>query len=168
MPSDPEKSFFDRILNLFFYFSGIIIAFLVISVCYNVFMRYFLKSPPLWVVQGTEYSLLWIVFLSTSYVLREKGHVSIDILYSKIGGRKKLIIDILIYTLCSFFMAVLTIFSFKYFVECLFTRVKDVRTYTVPKWLVFSIVPFGSFFLTLQFLRLFVGEIKKLWNGTKH
>lgn len=168
MPSKDEKRFFDKILDFFFYVSGVVIALLVVSVCYNVFMRYFLKSPPLWVVQGSEYALLWLVFMSTAYLLKEKGHVSIDILYSNLKGRKKIIVDILIYTLCSFFMGVLTVFSVVYFFECISSNVTDVRTYTVPKWAVFSVVPFGSFLLTVQFLRFLIKELKKLWNGIIH
>ncbi len=167
MPSDRHaKGLFDRILNFFFYFSCAIVAFIAISVCYNVFMRYFLKSPPLWVVQATEYSLLWIVFLSASYLLREGGHISIDLIYGSLKGKKKVIVDLLINFLCSFFMGILTLFSSFYFFECLSLKVTDVRTYTVPKWILFSVIPFGSFFLTVQFLRLFFKEVKSLWSGT--
>lgn len=163
----PEKkySLLDRVLNLLFYSSALLIVFLVVCVCYTVFMRYFMKSPPLWTVQATEYALLWIVFLATSYVLREKGHISIDIVYSRFTGRKKKVSDILIYAICSFFMSLVTIFSLAYLFECISSGVTDVRTYTVPKSIVFSVVPLGSFFLTLQFFRMLLKELKDLWNG---
>lgn len=160
------ERFFDKILNLLFYLSGSIVAFIAISVCYNVFMRYFFKSPPLWVVQATEYSLLWIVFLSASFLLREKGHISIDIMYSRLKGKKKEVVDFAIYLICVFFMGIFTFFSLMYFLECLSSNVTDVRTYTVKKWVLFLVVPLGAFFLTIQFLRFLVEKIKKLWSGT--
>jgi TRAP-type C4-dicarboxylate transport system permease small subunit len=37
--------------------------------------------------------------------------------------------------------------------DCLVNGVTDVRAVTVPKWIVFMIIPLGSLLLTIQFFR---------------
>jgi hypothetical protein len=37
--------------------------------------------------------------------------------------------------------------------------VTDVRAVTLPKWIIFIIIPVGSIFLTLQFFRMAWGRL---------
>jgi TRAP-type C4-dicarboxylate transport system permease small subunit len=57
--------------------------------------------------------------------------------------------------------AVIFLYSAAYVVECVGRNVNDVRAVTVPKAVLFIIIPVGSFFLTLQFLRTVWQRYKK-------
>jgi len=153
---------FDRIVDWMFYLAGGIIAFIAAAVCYAVIMRYFFARPPIWVVQTCEYALLWIVFLGTTWLLREKGHVVVDILYSRIpeGRRPWLnLITFLAAMLCCLTAAVL---GFQHTWECIRHGITDVRAITIPKHWIFVIIPIGMAFLTLQFFRMWLGELGKI------
>jgi hypothetical protein len=43
--------------------------------------------------------------------------------------------------------------------------VTDVRAVTVPKWIIFIIIPIGSILLTIQFFRLAWGRLIDIRGG---
>ena len=100
-----------------------------------------------------EYALLWIVFLAATWLLREKGHVSVDILYSRLGPGTRRRLDAATYSAAGVACAGVLVLSALYLVDCVRNDVADVRAVTVPKWTVFAVIPLGSLFLTLQLFR---------------
>jgi TRAP-type C4-dicarboxylate transport system permease small subunit len=55
--------------------------------CYEVVMRYFLHRPPIWGMEVVEYMLFLIAFLGTTWVLRNKSHISVTILVERLTPR---------------------------------------------------------------------------------
>jgi TRAP-type C4-dicarboxylate transport system permease small subunit len=45
-------------------------------------------------MQTTEYALLWIVFLGTTWLLREKGHITTDVIYTHLNEKTKRYLDL--------------------------------------------------------------------------
>ena len=80
---------FDRILDSLAAMAGGLILFACLIVSYEVFMRYFLNSPTSWTLEISEYCLLWITFLGTAWLLREDGHVKVDLLSDRLKARGK-------------------------------------------------------------------------------
>lgn len=153
---------FDTLLDTMVYLSCFIIAFSALSVCYSVVMRYFFKKPPIWVVQTCEYALLWSVFLGAAWLLREKGHVAVDILYSRMGPRAKVWFNLFTFLMGGLCCLTLTFFGVGHVFECVAKGIKDVRAVTVPKQYVFVILPVGTGTLALQFFRMWFEELRKV------
>lgn len=147
-------SWFDKILDIMANLSGVILLFICAAVCYSIFIRFFFKKTVIWLMQTTEYALLWIVFLSTAWLLREGGHVITEIVYAHLSDKTKKCLDIIMFILGGITCIILTYLSITYMVECILNNVNDVRAVTVPKWTVFIIIPVGSFLLIIQFLRM--------------
>lgn len=152
---------FDKLLDTMAFLSCLIIAFSVLSVCYSVVMRYFFKKPPIWVVQTCEYALLWSVFLGAAWLLREKGHVVVDILYSRIGQKGKVCFNLFTFLLGGLCCLTLTLFGVEHVFECVTKGIRDVRAVTVPKQYVFGILPLGTGTLAIQFFRMWFQELRK-------
>lgn len=151
------KSFwtlFDKLLDLMAALAGFMLVFIVGAVCYTIGMRYFLRQTTIWIVQTTEYALLWIVFLATTWLLREGGHITTDIIYSRLSDKAKAYTDFIMFTLGGLASLALLCFGVSYMVECIACNVTDVRALTVPKSAVFVIIPVGSLLLTIQFFRM--------------
>ena len=53
--------------------AGVILVFICAAVCYTIGMRFLFRQTTIWIMQTTEYALLWIVFLGTTWLLRDKG-----------------------------------------------------------------------------------------------
>jgi len=151
------KSFwflFDKLLNIMAALAGIILVFIVSAVCYTIGMRYFFKQTTIWIIQTTEYALLWIVFLATTWLLREGGHITTDIIYGRLSNKTKVYLDAIMFFIGGLACAVMLYFGATYTYECITANVTDVRAVTVPKSAVFIIIPIGSFLLTIQFFRM--------------
>lgn len=149
---------FDRTVDGMAILAGVVLLFINAAVCYGIAMRYFFSDPPIWVIQTTEYALLWIVFLATTWLLREKGHVNVDIVYSHLGEGARRGLDVVMYSVAGAACAVVFVMSVLYVLDCYVNCVTDVRALTVPKWTVFLVIPVGSFFLTVQLFRMAWGR----------
>jgi C4-dicarboxylate transporter DctQ subunit len=157
--------FFDRLADFMAILAGAIMAFITASICYSVVMRYFFKSPSIWVVQTCEYALLWMVFLGTTWLLREKGHVSVDIVYSRLRDGSRSLLNLITFSLAGLACAVIVFFGTQYTWQTVIYGITDVRALTVPKYAVFIIIPFGSLLLCIQFFRMVWKEFRQIKTG---
>lgn len=145
---------FDKLLNVMAALAGVILVFIVGAVCYTIGMRYFFRQTTIWIMQTTEYALLWIVFLATTWLLREGGHITTDIIYAHLSHKTRAYLDFIMFIIGGIACAVMLYFGITYMYECITCNVTDVRAVTVPKSAVFVIIPIGSFLLTIQFFRM--------------
>jgi TRAP-type C4-dicarboxylate transport system permease small subunit len=65
---------FDQLLDIMAGMAGVILVFICAAVCYTIGMRYLFNSTTIWIMQTTEYALLWIVFLATTWLLRDGAY----------------------------------------------------------------------------------------------
>jgi TRAP-type C4-dicarboxylate transport system permease small subunit len=152
-------------LNGMVAFAGVILIFTTLAVCYGIVMRFFFRSPSIWVAQTSEYALLWMVFLGTTWLLREKGHVAVDIIYAGLRESTKTRLDLVMNAIAGVACGVLFVFSLTYVCECIIHGVTDVRAVTVPKWMVSIIIPVGMLLLTLQFFRMVWQRYRSMKGG---
>jgi C4-dicarboxylate transporter DctQ subunit len=147
-------TFFDRLIDLLAALAGVILIFITAAVCYTIGMRYLFTKTTIWIMQTTEYALLWIVFLSTTWLLRERGHITTDIIYTHLNEKTKRYLDCIMFVTGGFACIIMVYFGIDYMRECIIKGVTDVRAVTVPKWTIFIIIPVGSILLAIQFFRV--------------
>jgi TRAP-type C4-dicarboxylate transport system permease small subunit len=132
------------------------------SISYGVLTRRFGLPSPIWIVQISEYSLVWVGFLATAWVLAVNKHVRVDILMSRLDRKKQtsllLIQDTVSTLLCAFFVFLCTRSTW----EHLRDRVMDVGSIDVPKGWVLIVIPVGFLLLTLQFLLRVAQDVRWL------
>jgi TRAP-type C4-dicarboxylate transport system permease small subunit len=85
---------FDRILTVTAYTSGIIIVVLMLSMCYEVVMRYFFNAPTKWAADFSGYMQYVLVLLGAAWVLKIDAHTRIDTLLVFFSPRTRTIINI--------------------------------------------------------------------------
>ena len=134
--------------------AGVILIFITAAVCYTIGMRYLFTKTTIWIMQTTEYALLWIVFLATTWLLREGGHITTDLIYAHLNTKTKRILDCIMFVIGGVACFVMVYFGIDYTRECILKGITDVRAVTVPKWVIFIIIPTGSILLTIQFFRM--------------
>ena len=145
---------FDRLIDVMAALAGAILVFITAAVCYTIGMRYLFTKTTIWIMQTTEYALLWIVFLATTWLLREGGHITTDLIYTHLNKKTKLTLDCIMFVIGGVACVVMVYFGIDYTRECILKGVTDVRAVTVPKWTIFIIIPVGSILLTIQFFRM--------------
>jgi len=145
---------FDRLTDVMAALAGVILIFITAAVCYTIGMRYLFTKTTIWIMQTTEYALLWIVFLATTRLLREGGHITTDLIYTHLNKKTKFTLDCIMFVIGGVACVVMVYFGIDYTRECILKGITDVRAVTVPKWTIFIIIPAGSILLTIQFFRM--------------
>ena len=145
--------FFDRVLNLLFYVASGITLVIFFSVCTELLMRNFFNRPQIWSVEVTEYAMLYITFLGAAWLLREEGHVSLDIVDVFVTPRTRALLDsatsiigLIICLVLLFFGAWSTWIHYQQGLE-------TFSAMELRKWPFLLVIPMGSFLLVIQFLR---------------
>jgi TRAP-type C4-dicarboxylate transport system permease small subunit len=146
--------FFDKVLDVMAASAGAILLFICAAVCYTIGMRFLFTKTTIWIMPTAEYALLWIVFLATTWLLREGGHITTDIIYTHLNTRTKHTLDCIMFVIGGFACAMMVCFGIVHMWDCIINGVTDVRAVTVPKSAVFIIIPIGFILLTLQFFRM--------------
>jgi C4-dicarboxylate transporter, DctQ subunit len=156
---------FDRLLDVMAAVAGVILVFICAAVCYTIGMRFLFTRTTIWIMQTTEYALLWIVFLGTTWLLREGGHITTDIIYTHLNEKTKQYLDCIMFVIAGCACMIMIYFGTTYMIESIVHNVTDVRAVTVPKWIVFIIIPIGSILLTIQFFRMAWGKFTGIKAG---
>lgn len=146
--------FFDKLLDIMAASAGVILIFITAAVCYTIGMRFLFTKTTIWIIPITEYALLWIVFLGTPWLLREKGHITTDIIYVHLKEKAKRYLNCMMYIIGGLTCAALFLLGVIHVYQCIAGGVTDVRAITVPKTAIFIIIPIGSSLLTIQFFRM--------------
>jgi len=143
----------DMVIVCSTWFSGILMIFALISVCIDVVLRYFFNSPTGWVLQISEYILLYIPFLSAAYVLKEDGHIKVDILLGFLSPKTQALFDVVTSALGAGVLLVLTYYGT--IVSCAFyiRKVITLKYLKIPEFLVVMAIPIGCLMFALQFIR---------------
>jgi C4-dicarboxylate transporter DctQ subunit len=151
---------FDRIIGALAFIAGVLLLLITIFVCYAVIMRYAGFKPPVWVLQFTEYALLWMTFLGAAWLLKKDGHIRIDTLISRLKPaslRKVGIVDDFLGFIVS---GIVFWFGTLHTIDCIQRAIMDVKGVSVPKFAVFLIIPLGGLTLAIQFGRSFLNKIR--------
>jgi TRAP-type C4-dicarboxylate transport system permease small subunit len=157
--------FFDKLSDVMAALAGVLLVLISAAMCYTIFMRFVFRQTTIWITPMSEYALLWIVFLGTTWLLREGGHITTDIIYVHLNEKSKRYLDFVMSIVGGLACALLLYLGIVHICDCILHGVTDVRAMTVPKSAVFIIIPIGSIFLTIQFFRVAWSKLSEIRMG---
>jgi len=147
------NAIFDRAIDVMFYVASGLSLVIFFSTCIELFMRYFLNRPQIWAVEVTEYAMLYITFLGSAWLLREDGHVRIDLLLSFLNPKSQALLNSITSVFGVIVCSVLVFFGT--WITWLHYQ-KGLTTFSAMellKWPFLIVIPFGSLLLLIQFVR---------------
>lgn len=114
----------------------------------------------MWPTDIAAYALVFLTFMGMGVLLRDDGHIRIDIVYLKLPRMAKLILDAVMHLIGVVTLITVTYFAFKldisYFEKQTFLIGSVFYT---PKYLIFSFIPIGLAITAIEFIRRFVLDI---------
>ncbi len=144
---------FDRVVDSLAVLAIVLLVFATLSVNLDVVMRYFMNRPLIWVGDATEYVLVFITFLGAAWLLKRKGHTSIDVVVTRLNPRNQALIN----TATSIVGAIVCLAITWYSAETTWDHFQRGIIFTkaieLPKAPLLSVIVLGSFLLFIQFLR---------------
>ncbi len=150
---------FDRTNNLLAVLAGVLVVFIMLGTAADVLARYLLGTSILWMFEIVEYSLLFITFLAAAWLLREEGHVKMDLVLNRLKPGASTLLNIITSILSALICLVITWYG----VEISWSNFqKGIVLGTIlepPKFILLAIIPVGSFLLFIQFLRRSYGYL---------
>ena len=153
---------FDKILVVLFWMAGALLVFSTIGTCIDVILRYCFNRPIHWMLEITEYIMLYIPFLGAALVLKEDGHIRVDILINHLSDRMRGWLNIIASLVGGLVMLTYTVFGGQVTLDYYKRGIPSLESLKTPMFLILMIIPIGGFFFAIQFFRQMVGCYQKL------
>ncbi|MEM9551789.1 MAG: TRAP transporter small permease [Pseudomonadota bacterium] len=138
--------------------AGAVLAWLMISVIVSVAMRNLGMQPFAWLFTSSEYGLLYMTMLGAPWLVREKGHVHIELVTAALPETARKIVSRGVALLCVLVSGVLAWKG----ADLLITNIErgdfDVRAYYFPRWLLTITFPLSFGMMAIEFARFVVGS----------
>ena len=135
--------------------STAVLAGLMFLICTDVMLRYVFNAPLSFGVEISEISLLWITMLGSAYVLRQGGHIRVDLLLNLLSPRATRQCALFSSVVCAIACAVLTVYGTDAVATSLIRGSFKPTSLEIPVWAIIIVIPIGGFLLTLRFVRMF-------------
>ncbi len=152
---------FDRILDTTSLLSGLMIIYLILSVCLEVILRYFFNRPTTWVTEIGAYTMLWIPFLASAWVLKRGQHVRMDLLVAAFGPGVQRRLNLITSSVATLVCAIITWFGVRVVIELYQSGTRTESYLMIIKWPIMGVIPLSTFLLFLEFLRRSLHSLAK-------
>ena len=154
MLKDTVGRVIDRLEDFLASLAGVILLLIIVCVSLEIVMRYFFKEPLFWVVELSEYGLLYITFLAAPWLLRQGGHVQVDVVINHLPPGWRKVCAIFSSTVCFVISLLLTVFGARTTYDYFLRKLYKPTVLEFPTWIVLLVIPVGSLFLAIRFFRM--------------
>jgi C4-dicarboxylate transporter DctQ subunit len=149
---------YDRLIYGLASLAGGMIAGVCLLIVYDVITRNLGLQPPRSTVALTEYALLYFTMAAAPYLVRVKGHIVVEVIYQRLGGKVQKHLDKAILIFCAVVSTVIGTIALNLLLESLGTGEIEIRSLDMPRWLLFVPLVVGFFLMALEFIRLLVNR----------
>jgi C4-dicarboxylate transporter, DctQ subunit len=149
---EKASQIFDRLINLLAIVAVILISLMGFLICFEVVARLFVTRPMLWTVEISEYLLVYITFFGTAWVLKEEGHVAMDLFLTRLRPRPRCAMNVATSLIGAIISLICVWYGAKVTIEYCRTGYFLSKILDFPFFIVAAVFPVGWFLLFIQFL----------------
>jgi TRAP-type mannitol/chloroaromatic compound transport system permease small subunit len=133
--------------------SGWVVVVMMLTISYDVVMRYFFNAPTTWSFEINRYMLIMVVFLGSGWTLPAGGHVSVDIATEMFSHRKQQVLIIFSHVIAGGYALVFFIESVAFTLDAWENGVRSTEYLAWPLWPIrfFLVIGAGMLFLECIF-----------------
>lgn len=146
------KRIFDVISEVLVWVSAVLLALVVLSVAIEVFLRSALDRPQAWVLEFSEYALLFITFLVASFLVKTEKNITVDIVIELLDRKTRSRLSVVQHTIICLVAFVLVYFGSSATVDFYQRGIYNPTIVQVPMAYLLFIIPVGGFFILIQAL----------------
>ena len=158
---------FDYINIIMVVVSAILLLGLTFIVGADITLRYLFNRPLGWVKEVSEYILVGLGFLVAAWILKDDGHVKMDLVLNKVGSRVQTMMNIITSIISTIIVFIMTWFALRVIVDFYRTKLVAPSVLEPPKWILLTPIFVGCLLLAIQFIRRTYGFIGKWKTLTK-
>jgi C4-dicarboxylate transporter, DctQ subunit len=150
------KKAYDAVLYGMAYTAGFLMAAMMAVITLDVVLRNLGYQSSAHFFTFTEYALLAVPCLGAPWLVREKGHIYVEILLMYLSPVKRAALTWLIGVACVLVCAIVAWYGFAVTIGDFVQNEKDVRSLDMPRWIVVGFIPLSFTMMAIEFLRFVV------------
>lgn len=143
----------DWVENAFAAVAGVLLVGAVGMVVVEVVVRYFLDVSFAWVIELNENFMVYVPFIAAAWVLREGGHITVDLLDNILRARMRRAADVLVAVVGIAASGIVAYYGGKITLEAYRSGLVSLSIVRIPEWYVTISIPIGAGLLVLEFGR---------------
>ena len=147
---------YDAVLYGMAWAAGFLMAAMMVVIFVDVVLRNLGYQSSAHFFTFTEYALLAVPCLGAPWLVREKGHIYVEIVFMYLGARQRVALRYLIGALCILVCAVLAWYGSLVTIGDFMQNEKDVRSLDMPRWIVVGFIPLSFAMMAIEFLRFLI------------
>ncbi len=136
--------------------AGLLIAAMMVVITIDVVVRNLGYQSSAHFFTFTEYALLIVPCLGAPWLVREKGHVYVEIIFTFLKPEQRAALRTFIALVCVAVCLVLAWYGTEVALRDYLGNEKDVRSLDMPRWMVVGFVPLSFLMMAIEFLRFLV------------
>jgi TRAP-type C4-dicarboxylate transport system permease small subunit len=145
---------YDAMLYGMAVFAGMLMATMMAMITADVVLRNLGTQGSAHFFTFTEYFLLLIPLFGAPWLVREKGHIYIEVLTGALPAAVRRPLMLAVVVLCVAVCAVLAGYGGAITLQNFLQNEKDVRSFDMPRWILMAAMPLSFGMMALEFLRL--------------
>lgn len=149
---------YDALLVFMALISAGTLIWLMISVVLSVFMRNIGVQPWAWLFTSAEYGILYMTMLGAPWLVRERGHVHIELVTASLSPALRRVVSRLVAAACVVVSLILAWYGLELFLTNVERNDYDVRAYFYPRWMLTITFPIAFSFMAIEFARFVFGS----------
>jgi C4-dicarboxylate transporter, DctQ subunit len=144
------------LVNAMAWLAGLLMAGMMVSICVDVIVRNMGFQSSAHLFTFTEYALLMVPCLGAPWLVREKGHVYVEIFLMSVGERFRRVMTFAVGLGCVLVCGLIAWYGFDVTWTNYVRSDVDVRSMDMPRWMVVIFIPIGFLMMGIEFLRLLI------------
>lgn len=150
--------FYNGVVDAMALLAAAMLIWLMISVVASVAMRNVGLQPFAWLFTSAEYGLLYMTMLGAPWLVREKGHVHIELVTAALSERLRRVVSRVVALGCVAVSLILAWYGLQLLLTNLERNDYDVRSYFYPRWLLTITFPIAFSLMAIEFARFVFGR----------
>jgi TRAP-type mannitol/chloroaromatic compound transport system permease small subunit len=142
-----------------------VLLLLMITVTYDIFMRFFFNRPTSWAMEVSQFSLLTITCFGVGYVFLHRGHIVVDIIFNRFPSRARAAISLFTASIVLFVSIVLIRYGGKSAWAGFIGGYKTESAWHPTLWPFMAMVPISGLLLGFQCLAKWIRDLVMVMKG---
>ena len=147
----------DRLTNILAILAGVYLVWIFLAIVFQVVARSVFLYGSSHIFTFIEYGLLYITMAGAPWLVREKGHVYIEIVTAAVSEQVRPIRSRAVVGLVILICVIITYYGIEVTIRAFVRDEMDMRSLDMPRWMLMISMPICFGLMSLQFLRFVIG-----------
>jgi C4-dicarboxylate transporter, DctQ subunit len=144
---------YDRLILALAWLAGALLVLMFVAIVVDVVLRNLGLQSSAHLFTYTEYALLMVPCFGAPWLVRERGHVFVEIVLNELSAAVRHRALVLIGLVCIAVCLILAWYGFDVAWRNFQLNDKDVRSFDAPRWALVICIPISFFFMATEFAR---------------